>query len=276
MKKNSFVFFGTPDVARHTLCTLLNAGYIPSLVVTNPDAPKGRGMTLTPSPVRTLADEHNIPIYTPNTLDSNAIRNICSINADFALVVAYGKIFPLELIDLFPLGVLNVHYSLLPKYRGAIPTEAAILHGETVTGVTIQKMIQKLDAGEILSQVEVSINTEDTARELRPRLIKAGADLLINTLPSFINGTVKYKQQDESLATHYGKLKKEDGLIDLNGIHEDNWNKYRAYADSIGTYYMRDGKRVKIRKAIYKDGQFMPVLIVPEGKPPIAYKEFLS
>lgn len=275
--KTNFVFFGTPEVARHTLDALLAAGYTPTLVVTNPDAPKGRGLVLTPSPVKTLAEEHGISVYTPDTLGEEAQKKILEASAAYALVVAYGKIFPEELIVAFPLGVLNVHYSLLPKYRGATPTEAALLHGDHMTGVTVQKMVKALDAGDILAQVEVPIAPTETVRELRPRLIEAGARLLVDSLPSFTAGSATFTPQDHALATRSGKLKKEDGLLDLAGPAEKNWNTYRAYADTIGTYFLTpEGTRVKIKTAEYAGGVFRPLAVVPEGKNEISYNELLA
>ncbi len=147
-----FIFFGTPPVAAETLRALLAEGFVPALVVTNPDAPKGRGLALTPSPVKLLASAHDIPVFTPETLDEAAQKEITSRAASYAVVVAYGKIFPESLIHAFPKGVLNVHYSLLPKYRGATPMETALLQGETETGVTVQQMVKELDAGDILAQ----------------------------------------------------------------------------------------------------------------------------
>ena len=175
---HKFVFFGTPRVASETLILLIEHGFVPALVVTSPDAPKGRGLALTPSPMKTLAIEQGISVLTPSTLDADALEEIRAYACDYALVVAYGKIFPESLIAEFPKGVLNVHYSLLPKYRGATPLETALLVGESETGVTIQKMVKELDAGDILAQESTLIGEHETAYKLRPRLIKLGAELL--------------------------------------------------------------------------------------------------
>ncbi|MFA6408547.1 MAG: methionyl-tRNA formyltransferase, partial [Candidatus Paceibacterota bacterium] len=137
-----FAYFGTPKVASDTLSFLVEHGWTPSLVVTSPDAPRGRGLVLKPCPTKELALAHNIPVLTPEKLDSDTISAIREYGCDYALVVAYGKIFPEELIASFQRGVLNVHYSLLPKYRGATPLETALLNGESTTGVTIQKMVK--------------------------------------------------------------------------------------------------------------------------------------
>lgn len=268
----TFVYFGTPTVASETLATLVEHGFVPTLVVTSPDAPQGRGLTLTPSPVKTLALEHHIPLLTPEKLDSAAMAAIAATGADYGICVAYGKIFPEALIATFPLGVLNVHYSLLPKYRGATPLEGALLAGKQETGVTVQKMVKELDAGDIIAQEATLIASGETARELRPRLIILGAELLVKTLPAFVQGEITPVSQDASLASHSGKLKKEDGLLTLDAPATENWNKYRAYADSIGTYFFENEKRMKITKASLTGGKFIVERVIPEGKNETDYR----
>lgn len=268
-----FAFFGTPAVASETLATLIEHSFTPAVVVTSPDAPVGRGLTLTPSETKTLALAHDIPVLTPQKLDAEAIAAIRAYKCDYAVVVAYGKIFPAELIADFPLGVINVHYSLLPKYRGAIPLEAALLAGDNMTGVTIQQMVYELDAGAILAQETMPIASNETARELRPRLISLGAQLLVTTLPAYLRGDSVPRLQDESLASYAHKFKKEDGLLELNDAAQANWNKYRAYADSIGTYFFENGKRMKITSASFKNGKFIIERVIPEGKREMEYIE---
>lgn len=271
---HKFVYFGTPSVASDTLATLLVYGFAPALVVTSPDAPRGRGLVLTPCPTKVLALEHHLPVLTPEKLDAEAIAAIAAYGADYGVCVAYGKIFPEELITLFPRGVLNVHYSLLPRYRGATPLETALRKGETVTGVTIQKMVKELDAGDLIAQESSPIGPGETARELRPRLVELGARLLIETLPPFERGEIVAKPQDAALATRAYKLKKEDGCLSLAAPAEDNWNAYRAYADSIGTYFMHDGKRVKITSAALRNGVFTIERVIPEGRKEVSYAQF--
>ena len=271
---NKFVYFGTPRVASGTLALLIAHGFVPALVVTSPDAPRGRGLVLTPSPVKELALAHGIPVLAPEKLDADLIRAVRGYECDYALVVAYGKLFPEELIAAFPKGVLNVHYSLLPKYRGATPLETALLSGESTTGVTIQTMAKEMDAGDILVQEETPIAPAETARELRPRLILMGAELLAATLPAFERGDITPAPQDASKATRAYKIKKEDGLLDLSAPAEDNWRKYRAYADSIGTYFFKDGKRVKITSAEFSGGEFRVLRVIPEGKRETSFADF--
>ncbi len=268
---HSFAYFGTPTVARDTLALLLERDFVPALVITSPDAPKGRGLSLTPSETKTLALAHDIPVITPEKLDAKIIEDIKALGCDYALCVAYGKIFPSALIDAFPLGVLNVHYSLLPKYRGATPLETALLAGDTETGVTIQKMIKELDAGDILAQERVQIAADETARELRPRLVEIGANLLIDKLPAFLSGELVPTPQDDSQATRAYKIKKEDGELSLGAPANENWKKYRAYADSIGTYFFEKGKRMKITLAEFASGEFRVLRVIPEGKREMPY-----
>ncbi len=264
-----FAFFGTPAVAATTLAHLIENDFIPTLVVTSPDAPRGRGLVLTPSPTKVLALENSIPVMTPSVLDESAIADIKKYTCEYAVVVAYGKIFPDAFFTVFPRGMLNVHYSLLPKYRGATPLETALLRGEKETGVTVQKVVCEVDAGDILAQEAIQIGAGETARTLRPRLIEMGAELLVATLPAFERGEVRAVPQDSSRATRAYKIKKEDGLLDLAGDARENWNKYRAYADSIGTYFMKEGKRVKITDAEFvrqPTDKFRVLRIIPEGK----------
>lgn len=269
-----FVYFGTPAVASETLAFLIKHGFSPSLVVTSPDAPRGRGLILTPSETKALALTHNIPVLTPFKLDAEALQAIATYECDYALVVAYGKIFPEDLIAPFPKGVINVHYSLLPKYRGATPLETALLSGESETGVTIQKMVKELDAGDIIAQEATAILPDETARELRPRLITLGAQLLVTTLPKYLEGEITPTPQDASQATRAYKIKKEDGLLDLGAPAETNWYKYRAYADSIGTYFFKNEKRVKITDAEFTKGAFRILRVVPEGKREMSFADF--
>ncbi|MDD3531177.1 MAG: methionyl-tRNA formyltransferase [Candidatus Pacebacteria bacterium] len=265
-QSHKFIYFGTPTVASETLATLIEHGFAPVLVVTSPDAPRGRGLILTPSPTKVLALEKGIPVLTPEKLDTEAISAIAAYEAEYGVCVAYGKIFPEELIRTFPKGILNIHYSLLPKYRGATPLETALLAGEHETGVTIQKMVKELDAGNIIAQEATPIASSETARELRPRLIELGARLLTETLPAFERGEISPVPQDASRATRAYKIKKEDGLLSLDASPEENWNKYRAYADTIGTYFMQNGKRVKVTKAEFTRGEFRILRVIPEGK----------
>ena len=271
--KPSFIFFGTPYVARDTLAYLVEHGFTPSLVVTNPDAKKGRGQILTSCETKAWALEHGLPVVTPEALGEKELGEIRAYGCDYAVVVAYGKIFPESLVNAFPLGVLNIHYSLLPKYRGASPVESALRAGESVTGVAIQKMVREMDAGDILALQEVPIAPDETARELKPRLIQVGATLLVDLLPKFERGEVTAMPQDAARITRAPKIKKEDGQIELAGDPRENWNKYRAYAEWPGTFFIEEGKRFKITKAALEDDKFVIKRVIPEGKPEMDFAQ---
>lgn len=276
----TFAFFGTPDVAVETLDILFADGFSPVVIITAPDQPAGRGLTLTPPPVKTWAIAHNIPFLQPEKLDSEFISKLQATSYDLSIVVAYGKILPEALITMPRLGTLNIHYSLLPKYRGASPVESAILHGEIETGVTIQKMVFQLDAGDILAVEKTPIKKDETTPELRTRLIALGGELLAQTLPDIISGKLIAIAQDHTLATKCGKIKKEDGLIDLSGDAQGNYNKYRAYKTWPRTYFFiqtKEGteKRIIVQEAKFENGVFLPTRVTPEGKKEISYEEFL-
>ena len=293
-KKLNFAFFGTPDVASETLEILKENGYLPSLIVTSPDKPKGRKMLITPPPVKIWAIENNISVLQPEKLDQKEIcdvlRTLGSRDGDgqrkfsaenfcgeqniinLFLVVAYGKILPENLLNLPKLGSLNIHYSLLPKYRGASPVESAILNGDIETGVTIQKMEFKMDAGPIVAQEKIFIHSNEKTPDLRKRLIKIGGELLVKTLPDYIENKIKLIPQNEIEATYCKKIKKEDGLIDLNDSPIKNYNKYRAYAIWPRTYFFKNGKRIIVTKAKLENDEFIIEKIIPENGKEIYYK----
>ena len=207
MKSCKIIFLGTPEVSAKVLETIYKAGYQIDAVITNKDMPVGRKQTLTAPPVKVFAEKNNIPVLQPEKL-SEVDWQKYDLKNTLAIVVAYGKIIPQSVIDLFPLGMLNIHYSLLPKYRGASPVEQAILNGDKETGVTIQKLIFKLDAGPIISTQKYILNNEITTPELKNVLTEIGSNLLIETLPKYLTKEITPQEQDESLATHCGKIEK--------------------------------------------------------------------
>ena len=273
MKKFDFVFWGTPEVASETLEILKQNGFLPSLIVTSPDKPKGRKLEIIPPPVKTWALKNRISCLQPEKL-SDLEAGLPS--SDLFIVVAFGKIIPENILNMPKIGSINVHYSLLPKYRGASPVESAILNGETETGVTIQKMVYKLDAGPILVQEKVEIYSEEKVKELRARLTKLGADMLVK----FLNdsppdkGELKGVEQDESQATYSKKIKKEDGLINLEAeLPSELYSKFRAYHVWPRIYFMKDGKRIIITDATLEDNEFVIKKIITEGSKETDYKE---
>jgi len=285
-EKLKFVFFGTPSIASETLDILASNGYIPSIIITSPDKPVGRGLHLTPSPVSIWAENHNIPCLKPEKLNEKFITDLSSGKprgstfVDLYVVVAYGKILPETLINTPKLGTINIHYSLLPKYRGASPLEATLLNGDKTTGVSIQQMVFKLDSGPIIAKKEIKIDIDETKKEIKEKLISEGAKLLVEYLPKISEGNLQLTYQNEDDATFCKKIKKEDGEIDINSDPIKNYNKYRAFYGWPGIYFfkIKNNKkiRVKITKAKYENGEFIIEKVIPEGKKEIGYSEFLK
>jgi methionyl-tRNA formyltransferase len=275
----NFIFFGTPENASKTLEILIENGYIPFLVITNPDRPAGRGLALTKSPTKIVAEKYNIPVLTPEKIDTefiNILKNQISHMSDMwelNIVVAYGKILPEELINAPELGTINIHYSLLPKYRGASPVEACLLNGDIETGVSIQKMRYKLDSGPIISEEKIQIEPDETKIDLLEKLTLVGANLLIEILPNIFEDKTTEKEQDESQATITRKIKKEEGLLNLDDDPIKNYNKYRAFYNYPGTYFFFKDKRIKITKAKYEDGNFVIQKVIPENKKEIDFEK---
>lgn len=261
----NIAFFGTPAFTTDFLDALVASGYSPSLVVTAPDRPVGRGMVMTAPEPKIWADTKGIKVLQPEKLDDAFFEELSKTSWDLFVVVAYGKIMPERVINLPKYGTINVHYSLLPKYRGATPTESAILHGDTMTGVTIQQMVYKLDAGDILSTKEVAIDPIDTTPTLRAKLNAQALTLLTETIRSIFDGTISPISQDESLATKCGKFTKDMGELNLADDALINDRKYRAYCGSIGTYFFKDGVRYKITNAHLEDGRFVIDEVIPEN-----------
>lgn len=275
-------FWGTPDLTIPILDILAENGFTPSLVVTGPDMPQGRKLVLTPPAPKVWAEEKNIPVLQPVKVTAEVIAEIRAQGPwDLFIVVAYGKILPEEIIQMPKFGTINIHYSLLPKYRGASPVEATLLSDEKETGVCIQQMVYELDAGDILAQEKIQIEATDTTPTLRDRLNKIGAKLLIALLPKIEEQLLEPLQQDHSQKTVCKKIKKEDGLINLETDPAQTiWNKYRAYAIWPRTYFFinRDDKpmRVILTGAMMHNNVLTFTKLLPEGKKEITRKEFVG
>lgn len=274
----NFIFFGTPIVASKTLEILKGKGYIPKLIVTSPDKPSGRGLEMHETPVALWAKENNIKCLKPEKITENFVNELEETNLN--IVVAYGKILPEILIKKPELGTINIHYSLLPKWRGASPLESTFLNGDEETGVSIQQMEYKLDSGPIIREEKIQIGINDTKEEIRDTLINLGANVLCKILPEIRDKKTNPKLQDESLATFCKKIKKEDGEIDINGNAKENWNKYRAYFGWPGVFFFINKNekrlRIKIKWASYQNNSFVVKRVVPEGKKEMSYDEFLK
>ncbi|HUF04052.1 MAG TPA: methionyl-tRNA formyltransferase [Aridibacter sp.] len=207
------VFMGTPAAAVPSLAALVEAGHEIAAVWTRPDRPAGRGKRLMPTPVKVYAEEKGIPVHQPEMIkNKEAAELFASHNAEAAVVVAYGRILPKAFLDAFPRGCINVHFSLLPKYRGAAPVNWAVVNGEEVTGVTTMKMDVGLDTGDILLQKMTPIGEDETADHLTGRLAHLGAELIVETISSI--ESIKPEKQDDSKATHAPIMSKVDGRID--------------------------------------------------------------
>ena len=278
--KLRYAFFGTPPLTLPLLDTLSEQGLPPLLVVSTPDRPRGRGMELMRPPSALWAEEHGIPLLQPDKLTPEFVESLKVYDLDLILVVAYGKILPQSLIDLPPFGIYNVHYSLLPRWRGATPVESAILHGDSQTGVTIQKMAFELDAGAIVRQESVTVFPTETTPELRDRLNMIARDILPETLLAIYEGKATFTPQRNEEATYCKKIEKGEGLIILSDDPLGNYRKYRTYFGWPGSYFFieKNSKqiRVLIKKASLEDGAFMIERVVPEGKKEMDYKAFLS
>ena len=245
------VFCGTPPFAVPTLTTLVNSGFTVSLVVTQPDKPRGRGLEVVISPVKQAALQFGLPVVQPEKIKNNEQfrSQLSSLAPDTIIVVGYGRIIPQWMIDLPVLGNLNVHASLLPKYRGAAPIQWAIASGESVTGVTTMRIDAGLDTGDVLLQKEIPILADDTAETLAPRLANLGATLMIETLHGLQAGTLTGRSQDHSKATLAPVLKKEDGLIDFQRTAVEIWNRLRGFQPWPGAYTRFRGKQLQIHAA---------------------------
>jgi len=240
------VFFGSPASALPTFKKLLEAGHRIELLIAQPDKPRGRGKKLTPPPIKVLAQELNIPCYQPHKIrtDPLAIQKMNRIKPDLIVVVAYGQIIPESIIYLPHHNSINLHFSLLPKYRGASPVQWALLKGEEKTGITIFQLNEKMDEGDILSQEEVKILPGEKAFELEDRLAEMGAELLVRTVSQI--DKIEPVKQDHSQATYAPKLKKEDGRIDWKNDAFLIDKQIRAFNPWPSAFAFLKDKRIKI------------------------------
>jgi methionyl-tRNA formyltransferase len=242
------VFMGTPAAAARSLRRLMDDGHDIAGVYTQPDRPSGRGNAIVFSPVKELALQNELPLFQPSKIKTpEALAEFASLAAGIAAVVAYGRILPEGFLSAFPKGAVNLHFSLLPKYRGAAPVNWAIVNGETHTGVTTIKMDAGLDTGDILLTRKTEIGENETAPELMERLAEIGADVLSETLKSFDH--IKPIPQDDAAATFAPIMKREDGLIDWNMTATEISNRVRGFQPFPGTFTFLEGRKVNIWSA---------------------------
>ena len=295
-KTKKFVFFGTPKFALPALKALHKEGYHIVLVVTQPDKPIGRKQELTSPAVKDLALNLNIEV-----IQELKIERLKEYQADLGIVVAYGKIIPKAILELFPLGVINIHPSLLPKYRGPCPIQTAILNGDNETGVTIIKLDEKMDHGPILGNMKLEVKSSETAEELEERLAKVSADLLIKILPDYVEGKIKLIPQNDAQATFTKILKREDGKIDWQKSAKEIERQIRAFYPWPGSFAEVKLQNLKVTKILSahiskekcgsigklqnKNGKLIvqtgeSCLVIeklqPEGKKVMSSKEFIN
>jgi methionyl-tRNA formyltransferase len=260
------LFAGTPDFARASLERLVDAGYVPAAVLTQPDRPSGRGRKLTPSPVKEFSIEHGIPVMQPVTLkDPHVVKEIAALEADIMIVAAYGIILPEAVLDLPRLGCINVHASLLPRWRGAAPIQQAILNGDGETGICLMQMDPGLDTGPVYASAAIDIGPEETAGELHDRLATLGASLLVERLPDIIAGKLEPIAQDDANATYAGKIRKEDAKIDWSLPATTLHRKIRAYNPVPGASFELAGDRIKCWRATVLDDVDGPPGVVQQS-----------
>jgi len=252
MNTKKLIFFGTSDFSVPALKALATAGYEISLVVTTPDEPVGRKQLLTPPPIKTMADSLGLRAIQPKSLkkDLTIVDSLSALSPDFAVVASYGKIIPQAIIDLFPQGMINIHPSLLPKYRGPSPIQSVLLNGEKETGVCIIQLDAEVDHGAIIARQELGIMNNESCIELSERLAKVGADLLIKALPGYLSGDTKPQEQDHTQATFTKKFTSEDGKIDWQKSAEEINNQIRALNPEPGTFCLLNDEVLKIIRAI--------------------------
>lgn len=302
----SVVFMGTPEFAATTLASLIAERYNIVGVVTQPDRKSGRKQELTPSAVKALAMKHGLPVFQPERLDKDAIKKLSDWKPDIIVVAAYGRILPKAVLDLPGFGCINVHASILPRWRGASPVANALIAGDTETGITIMELNEGMDTGDIIAVKKLPINPEERANELLDRLAELGAALLIETLPFWITRAITTLPQTEDGVTLCQLIEREDGRIFWNASATEIYNRFRGLHPWPGlfTYWRRDEDgairiklhEIEIQKSLLATqhpvgtvleigekigivtgaGVIFPVIIQAEGKAPLTITEFLQ
>ena len=290
--KPLFAFFGTPRFAVQVLDALEKRGLLPALVICAPDKPRGRGQEVSASPAREWAQARGIDVLTPSTLkDEQLVAELQNTDWDVFVVAAYGKLIPKNILEIPRRGALNIHPSLLPKFRGPSPVLSAILADERATGVTIMEMSEQMDAGPVVAQAKVELEeTGDWQTGWPPKgsqfedlLATEGGTLLAETLPEWLAGTLTPEPQDESLASYTKKFTDEDARIDMARSNLDETTaresllKIRAFDKNPRAYFLdTEGKRVVITDAKIHEGTLEILTVIPEGKKEIPFKTYLE
>lgn len=245
------IFMGTPEFSVPVLEGLAEAGYEIVMVVTQPDRPKGRKKQLTPPPVKIAAEKLGLSVYQPEKIrEPKEAEPVLAANADLLVTAAYGQILPKEILESTKLGCINVHASLLPEYRGGAPIHQAVMDGKDKTGITIMYMVERLDAGDILTQRETPITDEDTTGTMHDRLSQIGAELLLETIPKLAAGELIPQKQDEDLVTFASNIKKEQERIDFSQSARSVFNHIRGLNPWPGAHTILDGNRLKLWESL--------------------------
>jgi len=245
------IYMGTPAFSVPPLELLVERGYQVAGVYTQPDRPAGRGKSVLASPIKTYAEEHGLRVFQPASLgSSDTHRELVALNPDIIIIAAYGRILPKEVVNLPPLGCVNIHPSLLPRHRGPSPVAFTILEGDDVAGVTLMLLNEGMDSGPIIAQEENPLLSQDTAATLTDRLFRQGAKLLVRSLPLYFQSNLVPRPQEEAQATYARKLTKEDGNIRWELSAETLWRQVRAYSPWPSSYTHWQGKLFKVLDAV--------------------------
>ena len=294
MRDKKIIFMGTPDIAAQHLNVLIENNLNVVGVFTQPPRKKNRGMRVEKSDVHQIADKNNIEVFYPSTIDDSVLEQVKSFEPDLIIVVAYGIILPSKFLNIPKYGCINIHVSLLPRWRGAAPIEHALLKGDEKTGISIIRISSKLDAGDILMQESLILNKDINSEDLTINLTNLGKKTLINALPLLFENKLIGVKQDETKVTYANKFLPEDRKIDFNNSSNDVYNHIRAHGPKPGSWFTYKGERIKIIKAkkinelgesstilnkefmiACKDGAILPLLIQREGKKVVSLDDFL-
>ena len=294
MKKKRIIFMGTPDISAAYLDSLISNDYNIIAVYSQPPREKDRGLNIKISPVQELALKNKLAIYNPIKFDKNEIYNFKKLKPDLVIVMAYGLLLPVAILKTPFFGCVNIHVSLLPRWRGAAPIEYAIMNGDKETGITIFKLEEKLDSGPIISQSKIIIDDDITKQKLINKLNTIGIKLLLTSLPNMFTNKDIYEKQDEDLSTYANKITSLTTKIDFNKNVNEVFNKIKAFSPKPAAWFIYNNERIKIIEAsiVLGDyspstiinnkfnigchgGKICPILIQREGKKPMMIENFL-
>lgn len=278
--KSRFVFFGTPELAAVFLDDLEAGGLVPSLVVTVPDRPRGRGMEVVAPPTKQWAEQRDIPVLQPEKFDEETASALRATALDFGIVIYYGKVLPRAILDIPKHGVLNIHFSLLPRWRGTSPIRAAIANDDREVGTSIILLDEKIDHGPVIAQKKIAVEKwPPKASELERQATHESAKLLTDILGSWLAGDIEAREQNHDVATMCPAYTKNDGLLDLGADAYSNLLKIRAFDTTVGThaFFERSGKKIRvgILDAHVEGTELVVECVRPEGKREMEYEEFL-